>query len=244
MSANSMPRHVAIIMDGNGRWAKQQGKLRTFGHRAGVKSVRASVEFCRENNIQALTLFAFSSENWLRPKEEVGALMELFALVLGSEVKKLHRNGVQLRVVGDLSRFDDKLVAKIRKAEAMTAENSELVLNVAANYGGKWDIVNAAKLAAAELLQHKQSLEELSEQNIAKHIAMHDLPDVDLLIRTGGEYRISNFVLWQAAYAELYFTPTLWPDFDKLAFQEAVIDFANRQRRFGMTGEQIMEQAD
>ncbi|XOV79129.1 MAG: polyprenyl diphosphate synthase [Aestuariibacter sp.] len=242
MSLNLIPKHVAIIMDGNGRWAKQQGKLRTFGHRAGVKSVRASVEFCRENNISALTLFAFSSENWLRPKDEVGALMELFALVLGSEVKKLHRNGVQLRVIGDLSRFEDKLVSKIRKAEALTADNKDLVLNIAANYGGKWDIVNAARQIAERVLDKQMNIEDISEDALAKFISMSNLPDVDLLIRTGGEYRISNFVLWQAAYAELYFTPTLWPDFNKKAFQAAIDDFACRQRRFGMTGDQVAEQ--
>lgn len=242
MSLTSMPKHVAIIMDGNGRWAKQQGKLRTFGHRAGVKSVRASVEFCRQNNISALTLFAFSSENWSRPKDEVGALMELFALVLGSEVKKLHRNGVQLRVIGDLSRFDDKLVAKIRKAESLTADNSDLVLNIAANYGGKWDIVNAAKKITEEVQSGQLMVTDITEDKFSASMSMGDLPAVDLLIRTGGEYRISNFLLWQIAYAELYFTQTLWPDFDKSAFQGAVDDFVSRQRRFGMTGEQIEEQ--
>lgn len=243
MSELIFPEHVAIIMDGNGRWAKQKGKIRTFGHRAGVHAVRASVEFCRKNGIKALTLFAFSSENWQRPQEEVGALMDLFALVLGSEVKKLHKNDVKLQVVGDLSRFDDKLVAKIKKAEALTENNQAMVLNIAANYGGKWDIVNAAKQIATKAKQSEIDIENLTEEEFGKHICMSELPDVDLLIRTGGECRISNFLLWQIAYAELYFTDTLWPDFKEKAFMQAVEDFSSRQRRFGLTGEQVARDA-
>lgn len=241
MSEKHFPKHVAIIMDGNGRWAKQKGKLRTFGHRAGVHSVRSSVSYCRKNGIEALTLFAFSSENWLRPAEEVKALMELFALVLGSEVKKLHKNDVQLRVIGDLSRFDPKLVEKIRKAEAHTKDNQSLVLNIAANYGGKWDIVNAAKNAMRTLVEEGKSADDLDEALFCSNLTMADLPEVDLLIRTGGESRISNFLLWHTAYAEFYFTQTLWPDFNEDAFEQAIVDFNKRQRRFGMNGEQVEE---
>ncbi len=180
-------------MDGNGRWAKQKGKLRTFGHRAGVEAVRASVRFCRQHDIQALTLFAFSSENWKRPADEVNTLMELFAFVLGSEVKKLHKNDVQLRVVGDLSRFDNSLVQKIKKAEELTSNNKSLVLNIAANYGGKWDILNAAKRCFNHLEETGQAVDGLDEALFSQFLTMSDLPDVDLLIRTGGECRISNF---------------------------------------------------
>lgn len=234
-----MPNHVAIIMDGNGRWAKQKGKIRTFGHKAGVDAVRASVKYARTHNIRSLTLFAFSSENWKRPEEEVSVLMDLFNLVLNSEVKKLNKNDVQLRVIGDLTRFDEKLVNKIRKAEALTAQNSALTLNIAANYGGRWDITNAAKLIAQQVESGELSSADIDESLFNEYTSLNGLPELDLLIRTGGEYRISNFLLWQSAYAEFYFTPTLWPDFDEDSFAEAVKDFSDRQRRFGLTGEQI-----
>ncbi len=234
-----MPKHVAIIMDGNGRWAKSKGKIRTFGHKAGVESVRASVKFARQNGIQVLTLFAFSSENWNRPAEEVGVLMDLFNLVLSSEVKKLHKNNVRLKVIGDKSRFAPKLVQKIADAEALTAENDALVLNIAANYGGRWDIVNAAKNLAEQVAQGQLQASDFTEELFDQQTSVANLAELDLLIRTGGEHRISNFLMWQAAYAELYFTDTLWPDFDEQAFQLAIDDFAERQRRFGMTGEQV-----
>lgn len=237
-----MPQHVAIIMDGNGRWAKQKGKLRTFGHKAGVDAVRASVKYARTNGIKSLTLFAFSSENWKRPEEEVSVLMELFNVVLNSEIKKLNKNQVRLRVIGDLSRFDKKLMDKVIKAEALTANNQALTLNVAANYGGRWDIVNAAKQISQRVLDGEMSVNDINEDNFDSHICMADLPPLDLLIRTGGEHRISNFLLWQCAYAELYFTSTLWPDFDEQAFADAVDDFNDRQRRFGLTGEQVTSQ--
>lgn len=240
MSEN-MPKHVAIIMDGNGRWAKQKGKIRTFGHKAGVESVRSSVGYARKSGIQSLTLFAFSSENWSRPEDEVNVLMDLFKLVLGSEVKKLHKNNVRLKIIGDKSRFDDKLIKKIEQAEALTAENDALVLNIAANYGGRWDIVDAAKQLAQKVANNEIDIEQIDEQVFDQHTSLSDVPDLDLLIRTGGDHRISNFLLWQVAYAELYFTEILWPDFDEKAFQLAIDDFAERQRRFGLTGEQVSD---
>ncbi|MCV2884993.1 polyprenyl diphosphate synthase [Aestuariibacter sp. AA17] len=239
--SSSMPKHVAIIMDGNGRWAKKKGKIRTFGHKAGVDSVRAAVRFARKNGIKSLTLFAFSSENWKRPVEEVSVLMDLFKLVLNSEVKRLIKNGVRLRVIGDTSKFDAKLIEKIRKAEETTHENAELTLNIAANYGGRWDIVNASKQLAEQVQCGQLKPEDIDETMLEQHTSLHGLEELDLLIRTGGEHRISNFLLWQCAYAEFYFTDTLWPDFDESAFQAAVDDFADRQRRFGMTGEQVSE---
>ncbi|WP_284731256.1 polyprenyl diphosphate synthase [Glaciecola sp. XM2] len=239
-AALKMPRHVAIIMDGNGRWAQQRNKLRTFGHKAGVEAVRSSVTFARKKGIKSLTLFAFSSENWQRPKQEVGVLMDLFHFVLKSEVKKLHKNNIRLKVIGDLSGFDVKLQEKISAAEALTANNDALVLNIAANYGGRWDIVNAAKCLASSVASGDIGLDDITEAAFDKHISTHEFPELDLLIRTGGDHRVSNFLLWQCAYAEFYFTETLWPDFNESVFQTAIDDFAQRQRRFGLTGEQIM----
>ncbi|WP_100655885.1 polyprenyl diphosphate synthase [Alteromonas flava] len=235
----ALPRHVAIIMDGNGRWAKKKGKIRTFGHKAGVDAVRSAVKYARTHGIEVLTLFAFSSENWKRPEEEVSVLMDLFNLVLNSEVKKLNKNQVRLKVIGDLSRFDDKLVEKIHKAEALTAENSALTLNIAANYGGRWDIVQAAQQIAQEVAEGSLQPDQITEDSFGQFVSMADLPPLDLLIRTGGEHRISNFLLWQCAYAEFYFTTTLWPDFNEETFAAAVQDFNERQRRFGLTGEQV-----
>lgn len=234
-----MPQHVAIIMDGNGRWAKKKGKIRTFGHKAGVKAVRASVSYALKNGIKVLTLFAFSSENWNRPEEEVGVLMELFKMVLGSEVKKLHKNNVRFKIIGDTSRFDPNLVSKICEAELLTEKNDGLVLNIAANYGGRWDIVNAAKELISQVQAGQLTVAEINEDTFTRHTSAADLPEVDLLIRTGGEQRISNFLLWQIAYAELYFSEIYWPDFDEAAFQIAVQDFTDRQRRFGKTSEQV-----
>ena len=239
LASLKVPQHVAIIMDGNGRWAKKKGKIRTFGHRAGVESVRAAVRFARQSNIQVLTLFAFSSENWKRPEEEVSVLMDLFNLVLNKEAKRLNKNGVRLQVLGDLSRFDDKLVSKIRKAEEMTSENTALVLNIAANYGGRWDILHAAKQMAQDIAAGNVAVDDIDETGFDQYMSTQGLPELDLLIRTGGEHRISNFLLWQCAYAELYFTDVLWPDFDEEAFYLAVKDFSERQRRFGLIGEQV-----
>lgn len=239
MTQISMPKHVAIIMDGNGRWAKSKGKIRTFGHKAGVESVRAAVRFARKNGIESLTLFAFSSENWNRPAEEVGVLMDLFNFVLNSEAKKLNKNNVRLKVIGDKSRFESKLIAKINKAEELTQQNSSLTLNIAANYGGRWDIVNAAQKLASQAAKGELDAKDIDEKLFNQSICLSEQAELDLLIRTGGEHRISNFLLWQCGYAELYFTKTLWPDFDEDAFQLAIDDYCERQRRFGLTGEQV-----
>lgn len=228
-------RHVAIIMDGNGRWAKRQGKIRAFGHKAGAKSVRRAVSYAANNGIEALTLYAFSSENWNRPEQEVSALMELFVWALDSEVKSLHRHNVRLRIIGDTRRFNARLQERIRKAEALTGNNTGLTLNIAANYGGRWDIVQGVQLLAEQVRQGTLAPEEISEDLLAKQVCMHELAPVDLVIRTGGEHRISNFLLWQIAYAELYFTDVLWPEFDEQDFEGALHAFANRERRFGGT---------
>lgn len=235
----TLPRHVAIIMDGNGRWAKLRGKFRVSGHKAGVKSVRAAVSFAHQLQLEALTLFAFSSENWRRPKDEVTALMGLFMTVLGSEVKKLHRNNIRLKVVGNWAGFSDHLQRKIAEAQQLTANNTGLVLNIAANYGGRWDITQACRQVAERVALGELTAADISEDDISNAICMNDLASVDLLIRTGGEQRISNFLLWQLAYAELHFTPVLWPDFNEAAFSDAIAAFVSRERRFGCTGEQI-----
>ncbi|MGF1753316.1 isoprenyl transferase [Vibrio makurazakiensis] len=235
----SLPKHIAIIMDGNGRWAKAQGKPRVFGHKNGVQAVRKTISSAAKLGIQAVTLFAFSSENWRRPEEEVGILMDLFITVLASEVKKLHKNNLRLRVIGDKSRFNDRLQKKIAEAEALTVGNTGMVINIAANYGGKWDIQQAVKQIAYQVQEGNISIEEIDEPLITEHLTMSDLPEVDLLIRTSGECRISNFMLWQLAYAEMYFTEQFWPDFNEDSLVEAVTWFVNRERRFGCTGEQI-----
>lgn len=236
---DSLPKHIAIIMDGNGRWAKAQGKPRVFGHKNGVQAVRRTISSAAKLGIKAVTLFAFSSENWRRPEEEVGILMELFITVLSSEVKKLHKNNLRLRVIGDTSRFNHRLQKKINEAEALTKDNTGMVVNIAANYGGKWDIQQAMKTIASEVQQGNLSVDDIDEQLIAQHLTMSDIPEVDLLIRTSGECRISNFMLWQLAYAEMYFTEQFWPDFDEDSLVEAVTWFINRERRFGCTGEQV-----
>ncbi len=234
-----IPRHIAIIMDGNGRWAKQRGKPRHFGHREGVKSVRRVVEGCRILGVEVLTLFAFSSENWKRPQQEVGVLMDLFMSALRKEVKRLDRNNVSLRVVGERGGFSEKLQRQIGDAERATAGNDGMVLQVAANYGGRWDIAEAARKLARRAAAGELSPEAIDEQAVNDNLSSPDLPDPDLFIRTGGELRISNFLLWQCAYSELYFTPMLWPDFDEEALHRAIADFQQRQRRFGKTGEQV-----
>lgn len=234
-----MPSHVAIIMDGNGRWAKQRGLPRTAGHREGVKSVRAVVEESVRRGVETLTLFAFSSENWQRPRTEVNILMELFVSALRNEVKRLHENQVRLRIIGERSAFPEKLQHRIAEAEALTADNNRLNLQVAANYGGRWDIVQAARRMLADVQAGRLQPEAIDEQVFAEHLSFPDLPEPDLFIRTGGEQRLSNFVLWQSAYAELYFTDTLWPAFNESAYGLALDDYARRQRRFGRTGEQV-----
>ena len=235
----NIPKHVAIIMDGNGRWAQKRGSPRVAGHKAGVETVRSVIQTCVEKGIEVLTLFAFSSENWRRPEKEVSLLMSLFLLTLQREVKKLHKNDVCLKIVGDVSAFDNKIQEQIKKSEELTKNNKRLTLNIAANYGGKWDITEAVKSLAKQIELGELKHEDITSDLINKNLSMSDLPEPDLFIRTGGEQRISNFLIWQLAYSELYFTDTLWPDFDEQAFELALNSFAGRQRRFGHTGEQI-----
>lgn len=233
LNPTNIPKHVAIIMDGNGRWAKQQGKMRVFGHTNGVKAVRRSVSYARQIGVQSLTLYAFSSENWNRPEAEVSALMTLFMQALDREVKKLHKNNIKLLILGDKSRFSDKLQEKIAKAEKLTENNTALTVNIAANYGGCWDIVQAAQKLAGQVKAGELAPEQINEELFQQMLVTKAQPPVDLLIRTSGEQRISNFLLWQIAYAELYFTDVLWPDFNEEEFNRAVFAFQQRERRFG-----------
>ena len=235
----TIPRHIAIVMDGNGRWAKARLRPRSFGHNAGRKAVREVVEGCLRQGVEALTLFAFSSENWRRPDEEVGALMELFLRALDKEVDELHEQGVRLRFIGDLSAFHAELRQRMELAMARTAGNLKLALNIAVNYGGRWDIVHAARQAAIAVAQGELRVEDIDEARLGGYTSLAELPPLDLFIRTGGEVRVSNFLLWQIAYAELYFTDTLWPDFDQACLARAIEDFARRERRYGKTGEQV-----
>jgi len=235
----SLPRHIAIIMDGNGRWARARLLPRYVGHREGVKSVRRAVEASLDKNIKALTLFAFSSENWQRPGEEVSLIMDLFVHALKKEVAALNRNGVRLRFIGDRTAFSDNLRALIAAAEEETSGNSDLELVIAANYGGQWDITQAVQKLAGRLATGELQPGDVTPEVLAAEICLSDLPPPDLFIRTGGEQRISNFLLWQLAYTELYFTDVLWPAFDEQKLDEALLWYANRQRRFGRTGEQV-----
>ncbi|MEP7044521.1 MAG: polyprenyl diphosphate synthase [Dokdonella sp.] len=238
-AAPRIPRHIAIVMDGNGRWAERRHRPRSFGHREGQKAVRAAVEFCRRRGVEALTLFAFSSENWKRPQVEVGALMQLFLKALEREVDELHVNGVRIDFVGDLSAFSPELAARMRAAMARTSNNTALRLNIAVNYGGRWDIVNAARTLAAAAARGELLEQDIDEKIFARHTCLADQPPVDLFIRTGGEMRISNFLLWQVAYAELYFTDALWPDVDAGVLDGALGEFARRERRYGLTSAQV-----
>ena len=231
--ASRLPRHIAIVMDGNGRWAKARFQPRSFGHRAGPKAVRATIESCLRRGIAALTLFAFSSENWQRPRDEVGALMELFLKALDREVDELHGHGVRIDFIGDLCAFAPALRERMTAAMEKTRANGKLALNIAVNYGGRWDIANAVKQAAMATQRGEVAAAALDEKSIARFFCLADLPPVDLFIRTGGEQRISNFLLWQAAYSELYFSDVLWPDFDADCLQRAIDEFARRERRFG-----------
>jgi len=228
-----VPRHVAIIMDGNGRWAAQHGEPRHQGHRAGAESVRQAVETCARAGVDALTLFAFSSENWRRPAAEVSMLMELFLRVLDRESERLNRNGIRLNVIGDRERFSQRLQQRCASAEQLTQGNARMQLNIAASYGGRWDIAQAARQLAADVAAGKRSLESIDEAALGEQVCLHQLPEPDLFVRTGGEQRISNFMLWQLAYTELYFTPVLWPDFDSDQMQAALTWFSQRERRFG-----------
>ena len=229
-------------MDGNGRWAQERGLPRFSGHKAGVETVRAVVEQCVKLNIEVLTLFAFSSENWRRPPREVRLLMDLFMLTLNREVKRLKRNNVRLRIIGDHSGFSSRLQVKIREAEEMTEACTGLTLQIAANYGGRWDLTQAARKIAQLAVNGDIEPESITEEMLSSQISTAGLPDPDLFIRTGGEKRLSNFLLWQSAYAELYLTEVLWPDFSASVFSQALQDYAGRQRRFGRTTEQIIQQ--
>jgi len=233
--ASDTPCHVAIIMDGNGRWARRRRLPRIAGHRRGAEAVRAAVHACAERGVEYLTLFAFSSENWRRPAEEVALLMKLFRTALEREVDDLHANGVRLKVVGDTARFDPRIRKLIERGEQRTAQNRRLTLTVAANYGGRWDILQAMN----RLTREATPPQEIREEHLAPYLAMNHAPEPDLFIRTGGEQRISNFLLWQLAYSELYFTETLWPDFDAAALDEAIASYRTRERRFGRTSEQL-----
>ncbi len=231
-----VPRHVAIIMDGNGRWAKKRFLPRVAGHRKGVEAVREVVKACIKSGVEYLTLFAFSSENWRRPPEEVSFLMQLFLRSLEQEVEKLHGNEIRFQVVGDLSPFDPRILEHIRRGEELTRGNKRLTLTIAANYGGRWDI-----LQAAERCRQEDPAAPMTEERLARFLSMSYAPEPDLFIRTGGEQRVSNFLLWQLAYTELYFTDALWPDFGAEALESAFASFRRRERRFGRTSEQLRE---
>ena len=240
---NELPRHVAIIMDGNGRWARRRQMPRIAGHRAGVENVRNIVRYCAESGIEVLTLFAFSSENWRRPPSEVRLLFELFLSALEQEIERLHEAGVRLRIIGDRAPFPEKLQQCITRAEELTAPNDRLNLVIAANYGGRWDITRAAAELAAEVAAGRLAPTDINPELLGQRLCLSDLPEPDLFIRSGGEQRISNYLLWQLAYCELYFTECLWPDFDTAEFEKALASYARRERRFGMTGEQVVDGA-
>ncbi|OOW68465.1 UDP diphosphate synthase [Xanthomonas axonopodis pv. martyniicola] len=239
----AVPRHIAIIMDGNGRWAQRRRRPRVIGHRAGARAVNRTIDFCLEKSVSALTLFAFSSENWGRPQDEVDALMKLFLHALDREVEELQRRGVQVRFIGDRSRFAAPLRDRMAGAERSTAANSRLVLSIAASYGGRQDIASAARALAEDVAAGRLQPEQIDEALLSSRVALADLPAPDLFIRTGGDTRISNFLLWQLAYTELWFTETLWPEFDAGVLQQALDDYAGRERRFGLTSAQIADKA-
>jgi len=236
-----VPRHIAIIMDGNGRWAKQRFLPRIAGHKRGVENVRNAVRACVERGVEFLTLFAFSSENWRRPQEEVSLLMQLFVAALEQEIAKLHENGIRFKVIGDLSRFEPQIVRLATDAEQLTRNNTRLTLTVAANYGGRWDIIQAVN----RMLHGQPELANgFGEADLSPYLSMAYAPEPDLFIRTGGEQRISNFLLWQLAYTEMYFTDTLWPDFDTAALERALVSYRQRERRFGRTSDQLQSAPD
>jgi undecaprenyl diphosphate synthase len=238
-TATRIPRHVAIIMDGNGRWAQKRRRPRLIGHRAGARAVNICIDFCLERGVRALTLFAFSSENWDRPQDEVGGLMKLFTGALEREVDELDRRGVRVRFIGERARFAAGIRDRMAQAEARTAHNDRLDLAIAVSYGGRWDIVEAARSLARDVAAGRMSPEDIDESVFAARTVLSDLPAPDLFIRTGGELRISNFLLWQLAYTELWFTDLLWPDVDAATLQAALDDYARRERRFGLTGAQV-----
>ena len=239
--SQQVPKHIAIIMDGNGRCAKSRHQSRFMGHRAGVKSVEKIVKHCVKCEVEVLSLFAFSSENWRRPTKEVSLLMELFAVALKQQTKRIHKNNTRLRVIGDISKFSKSLQKQIEEAQTITENNTGLTINVAANYGGRWDITRSVKQLAERVMEGSLKLEDITEQQITQGLITADLPEPDLFIRTGGEQRVSNFMLWQMAYTEFYFTDTLWPDFDEQVLDTAIASFNQRERRFGKTSEQLKE---
>jgi undecaprenyl diphosphate synthase len=239
----SIPKHIAIIMDGNGRWAEARGLPRHAGHKEGVRPVRMCVEECARRGVDALTIFAFSSENWQRPSVEVAGLMQLFLDAMDREVAELHKNNVRLHFIGDRQALSVKLQARMAASEELTAANSGLRLQVAVSYGGRWDILRAARNLAAQVASGALRLDALDEASFARELALNGLPDPDLFIRTGGDHRISNFLLWNLAYTELFFCETLWPDFDVPHLENALRAFASRERRFGQTGEQLRDKA-
>jgi len=232
----SIPKHIAIIMDGNGRWAQNRYMPRIAGHKQGVETVRGVIKACIERNISYLTLFAFSSENWRRPTDEITSLMQLFLGALEQEITKLHENGIRFKVIGDLSKFEPKIIEFIQIGEQLTAKNTRLTFTIAANYGGRWDIMQAMRKMMAQSTKLPLNLDE---ENLVQYLSMSYAPEPDLFIRTGGECRISNFLLWQLAYTELYFTNTLWPDFDEHELELAIQSYQQRERRFGRTSEQL-----
>ena len=234
-----LPAHIAIVMDGNGRWAERRNRPRTLGHQAGLKALKRIVEHCGRREIPELTIFAFSSENWNRPKNEVKRLMDLFLKTLDKETKGLHDNGVKLSFIGDLSVFSTELQQSIEKTMSQTLHNERMRLNVAVNYGGRWDITQAAKSVAEACLRGEMKSEDINESSLASHLMLSDRCDPDLFIRTGGEMRISNFLLWQSAYTEFHFSPILWPDFSPDALDAALDDYMSRERRFGRTSDQV-----
>ena len=237
----ALPRHLAVIMDGNGRWAQQRLRPRIIGHRAGARAVNVCIDFCLERGIRALTLFAFSSENWGRPQEEVGALMKLFMGALDREVEELHRRGVRVRFIGERERFSPVIRERMQAAEAQTGANTKLDLVIAASYGGRQDIAQAARTLATEVAAGTLRAEDIDEAAVAARMSLADLPAPDLFIRTGGDHRISNFLLWQLAYTELWFTDLLWPELDHATLQLALDDYAGRERRFGLTSAQVVD---
>lgn len=242
-AVGAIPKHIAIIMDGNGRWATKRFLPRVAGHVKGVEAVRGVVEACARRGVSYLTLFAFSSENWRRPAEEVSLLMRLFVTALEKEVAKMHANDIRLKVVGDLTRFDAKLQAMIRSAEEKTALNKGLTVTVCANYGGRWDIVQAVNRLQQDLSAAGKGGQAIDEDQLSEYLSMSYAPEPDLFVRTGGETRISNFLLWQLAYSEFYFTDTFWPDFDAAALDLAIASYQHRERRFGRTSAQVSEQS-
>jgi len=237
-----MPKHIAVVMDGNGRWANKRHLPRAAGHKAGVKATRKIVENCVKHDVEALTIFAFSSENWNRPQSEVSNLMALFVTTIMSEVKKLHKKNVHVSFIGECSRFSDKLQSSISDAQTLTENNTGLQLNIAVNYGGRWDVVNACKSLVTAVQNNTISQQDITEDLFDSYVSLHNVSAPDLFIRTGGEQRISNFLIWQLAYSELYFVDTLWPDFSDSDFNAALNWFSGRQRRFGKTGEQVMKE--